>query len=222
MTSRDEILARVRQRLGDEGAAARRAQVQATLAARVGRLQGVRPHAAADALADFCRRAQALACSVAVVGRWAEAPGAVARYLQAAGLPTRGVRWPALPDLDWAAAGLSLEAREARSSDMLGVTGCDCAIVETGTLMLLGSPASHAVTSLLPETHVALVPASRLVQGMEEAWGRLRQEYGEAPGSLPRAVNFVSGPSRTGDIEQTLVLGAHGPYRVHLVVLRDE
>jgi len=83
--------------------------------------------------------------------------------------------------------------------------------------MLLGEVDNHGVTSLLPETHVALVPASSLVWGMEEGWARLRAERG-AP---PRAVNFVSGPSRTGDIEQTLVLGAHGPYRVHLILLQD-
>jgi L-lactate dehydrogenase complex protein LldG len=50
---------------------------------------------------------------------------------------------------------------------------------------------------------------------MEEAWKLARTEHGE----LPRAVNFVSGPSRTGDIEQTIVLGAHGPYRVHVVAV---
>lgn len=69
--------------------------------------------------------------------------------------------------------------------------------------------------SLLPETHIAIVDCGRIVAGMEEGWQLARDEFGE----LPRAVNFVSGPSRTGDIEQTIVLGAHGPYRVHLIVV---
>jgi len=83
--------------------------------------------------------------------------------------------------------------------------------------VVLSGADTPASNSLLPETHVALVPASRIVAGMEEAWQLLRAECGE----LPRAVNFISGPSRTGDIEQTLVLGAHGPYRVHIVVVRQ-
>ncbi|HEY3460897.1 MAG TPA: LUD domain-containing protein, partial [Casimicrobiaceae bacterium] len=69
---------------------------------------------------------------------------------------------------------------------------------------------------LLPETHVAVVRGDQIVVGMEDAFARLRSDR---CGVLPRAVNLVSGPSRTGDIEQTIVLGAHGPRRVHIVVI---
>jgi L-lactate dehydrogenase complex protein LldG len=61
------------------------------------------------------------------------------------------------------------------------------------------------------------VRAGRIVRGMEDAWKLLRDEVGR----MPRAVNFVSGPSRTADIEQTIVLGAHGPYRVHIVLVGE-
>ncbi len=98
---------------------------------------------------------------------------------------------------------------------MAGITGVFCAVAETGTLVVLSGPDTPATTSLLPETHIAVVPASRIVRGMEDAFDLVRAEYGE----LPRAANFISGPSRTGDIEQTLVLGAHGPYRVHIVIV---
>jgi L-lactate dehydrogenase complex protein LldG len=108
-----------------------------------------------------------------------------------------------------------VEGRGALDEDLVGITGCFCAIAETGTLMLCSGPESPATISLLPETHVAVVPVGRIVAGMEEAWKLARAELGE----LPRAVNFVSGPSRTGDIEQTIVLGAHGPYRVHIVLV---
>jgi L-lactate dehydrogenase complex protein LldG len=96
------------------------------------------------------------------------------------------------------------------------VTGAFCAIAETGTLMLLSGRETGARTSLLPETHIAIVDAARIVKGMEEGWALLRSEHQK----IPRAVNFVSGPSRTADIEQTIVIGAHGPYRVHIVVVK--
>jgi L-lactate dehydrogenase complex protein LldG len=60
------------------------------------------------------------------------------------------------------------------------------------------------------------VPAARIVANMEDAWALARTEFGQ----LPRAINFVSGPSRTADIDQTIALGAHGPYRVYIVVVR--
>jgi L-lactate dehydrogenase complex protein LldG len=84
--------------------------------------------------------------------------------------------------------------------------------------MLLSGPDTPASVSLLPETHIAIVPASRIVATMEDAFALLRAER---PGALPRSVNFVSGPSRTGDIEQTIVLGAHGPCRVHIVIVGE-
>ena len=82
--------------------------------------------------------------------------------------------------------------------------------------MTVSGPRTPAVASLLPETHVAIVPVSRIVRGMEEAWQLLREELAQPP----RAVNFISGPSRTADIEQTVTLGAHGPYRVHILLIK--
>jgi L-lactate dehydrogenase complex protein LldG len=68
----------------------------------------------------------------------------------------------------------------------------------------------------LPDTHVAVIRPERIVAGMEEAFALVRTE--NAAG-MPRAMNMISGPSRTGDIEQTIVLGAHGPFRVHILLL---
>lgn len=117
--------------------------------------------------------------------------------------------------LDWAGQGLQVDGRSARDTDLVGITGAFCAIAETGTLMMCSGKETPATTSLLPETHIAVVSRSRIVAGMEDAWSLLRRDQG----GMPRAVNFISGPSRTADIEQTVTLGAHGPYRVHVLLM---
>jgi L-lactate dehydrogenase complex protein LldG len=116
--------------------------------------------------------------------------------------------------LDWSGAGIRVEARAARDTDLVGITGAFCAIAETGTLMTMSGRDTPSTVSLLPETHIAVVRKSRIMRGMEEAWQLMREEVGRPP----RAVNFISGPSRTADIEQTVTLGAHGPYRVHVIL----
>jgi L-lactate dehydrogenase complex protein LldG len=214
MNSREDILKRVRERLGRS--AANLESARAAVGQAISRpAEGPRPPVGPDLAAEFRRRSEALSSTVDRVSALDEVPAAVARYLGAGGLPAQAVCVPALSGLDWAGAGLAVEPRGARDKDLVGITGCFCAIAETGTLMLCSAPESPATVSLLPETHVAVVPVGRIVAGMEEAWALARSELKE----LPRAVNFVSGPSRTGDIEQTIVLGAHGPYRVHIVLV---
>lgn len=169
----------------------------------------------AERVARLRAKAEALSSTSEEVATMADVPAAVARYLAAHQLATHGCVWPALAQLDWKGAGLRLESRAPTGDDPVGVTGAFCAIAETGTLMMLSGPGTPASGSLLPETHVAVVPCSRVVAVMEDGWDLARKERGQ----MPRAVNFISGPSRTGDIEQTIVLGAHGPYRVHLVLV---
>lgn len=177
---------------------------------------GPRPPAPGDLVAAFVDEATKLATTVDEVATLADAPAAAARYLSAHDLPMQAVAWRTLGELDWAAAGVAVEFRKPVDGDLVGLTGCFCATAETGSLVLLSGPDTYASAGLLPETHIAVVPASRIVAGHEDAFALIRAERGE----LPRAVNYVSGPSRTGDIEQTIVLGAHGPYRVHVIVVR--
>lgn len=214
MDAREHILSRVRSRLGrsDTNAAPARQTIAAALASRD---VGPRPSVTGDLTERFVQRSLALSSTVERVQGPAEVADAVASYLQEHGLPAVAVCAADVADLDWGGAGVLVEVREARDHDLVGITACFCAIAETGTLMLCSSPTSPAAVSLLPETHIAVVRASRILPSMEEAWHLARAELG----TLPRAVNFVSGPSRTGDIEQTIVLGAHGPYRVHIVVV---
>lgn len=215
MGSREEILAEIRRRQARGGASpsgAEREQLQTYLRAH---LRGPLPQVAGELAVRFRARAEASASTCDRVAAMADAPAAVARYLDAHRLPKSGCIWPRLAGLDWSAAGLELEPRAAKGEDMVGVTGVFCALAETGTLAMVSGPDTPASASLLPETHVALVPLARLVPHMEDAWDLMRAELGR----LPRAVNYISGPSRTADIEQTLVLGAHGPYRVHIVLV---
>jgi L-lactate dehydrogenase complex protein LldG len=142
-------------------------------------------------------------------------PHALAAYLNGSQLPATGACWPEFAGLDWTGAGLTVEARPVRADDKLGITGVFCALAENGTLMFLSGEDTAGSMSLLPETHVAIVPVSRIVRIMEDGWDLLRRERD----ALPRQVNFVSGPSRTADIEMTLVLGAHGPFRVHVILV---
>jgi L-lactate dehydrogenase complex protein LldG len=216
MSARERILGRVGEALGR--AKPLSAQEREAIEAKVREHpRGPLPEMTWEPLAQFRSRCLGLSSTVDDVQTLQDVPAAVARYLSANSLGSSGVCWPELAALNWADAGLTIAARPAAGNDLVGITGAYCAIAETGTLMLLSGPATHAVTSLLPETHIALVPASRIVRCMEDAWDWLRKERG----TLPRQVALVSGPSRTADIELTMVLGVHGPYRVHIIILAD-
>lgn len=215
MGSREDILAEIRRRQRRGGAAPSRAELEEQRTYLRAHPRGPVPEVGGDLGARLLARAAAAASTGERVAALVEVPSAVARFLDAHRLPKAGCVWPRLAHVDWKSAGLALEARAARGEDPLGVTGVFCALAETGTLMMVSGADTPAATSLLPETHVAIVPIERVVPCMEDGWDLLRAEHGQ----LPRAVNFISGPSRTADIEQTLVLGAHGPYRVHIVLV---
>jgi len=218
--ARENILSRVRQSLGRRDPAAAQARAEAYLAAHA---HGPRPALHAGLVQRFIERARDMESTVERLAGVAAVPSAVARYVDALDLPAplaaqkshAGVCWPEFAALNWHGAGLAIEARPTLGDDRLGITGAYCAIAETGTLVVVSGAATPTATALLPDTHVAVLRASHIVAGMEEAFALLRAERS----SLPRAVNLISGPSRTGDIEQTIVLGAHGPFRVHILVI---
>lgn len=213
MSARENILARIRAKQGKSPspAATERDAVRAHIAAHP---QNARPRTDWDPVERFREQALMLSSTVDAAESPAGVPAAVARYLSGEKLPLAAVCWDELAGLAWEAAGVAIETRGARDGDLVGITGAFCAVAETGTLMTVSAPRTPASVSLLPETHIAVLPASRILRGMEDAWQLLRHELG----ALPRAVNFISGPSRTADIEQTVTLGAHGPYRVHVIV----
>lgn len=173
------------------------------------------PALPADLPTRFIERAQSLASDVTRINDLGTLPTVVAAYLAAQQQPATLIGWPEFAGLDWLGAGLSYQARPVVDGDSVGLTGCYCGLAETGTLLLASGPDSPAMTSLLPDTHIAVLPLERIVPRMEDAWAHLRTSHPRHP----RALNFVSGPSRTGDIEQTITLGAHGPYRVFIVLV---
>ncbi len=127
---------------------------------------------------------------------------------------------PQLAGYDWASQKmLSLRRGRGEATDQVSITGAFAGIAETGTLVMASGPEHPVTLNLLPDTHIAVLRESDIVGGYEEVWGRLRAGYGKD--RMPRTVNTITGPSRTGDIEQTIELGAHGPRRVHIVVVRE-
>jgi L-lactate dehydrogenase complex protein LldG len=214
--ARRAILERIRAAQGRSAEA--NATERATISGYIARHpRGPAPQPYADLLERFRAKAAEMASSVAIVEGWSVVPPAVARYLTAHALSPRAVMAATLVPLDWDGAGMQTEARAPVDEDLVGISRAFCAVAETGTLVFLSDADSPPTINLLPETHIAVLPASRIVATMEDAFDLIRSEKGE----LPRATNFISGPSRTGDIEQTIVLGAHGPRSVHIVVVRS-
>jgi L-lactate dehydrogenase complex protein LldG len=213
--ARKAIFSRIRQAQNRpaEPTEAERAAARAYMEAHT---QGPRPTIGEDLPSAFRQQALRMADTVDEVATSAEVPAAVAAYLDSVGVPKKAIAWRTLENMAWADAGVEAEYRPPVNEDQVGITGVFCAVAETGTLMLLSGADTYTSASLLPETHIAIVPVSRIVAAMEDGFALMRKEYGE----LPRTATFISGPSRTGDIEQTIVLGAHGPYRVHVIIVR--
>lgn len=169
----------------------------------------------------FCQWAEINNATVARVSA-AEVPGEVAAYLARNNLPARAAIAPSsqLDGLDWKSQKLlELRRGNAVASDAVAITGAFAGIAETGTLVMASGPEHPVTLNLLPDTHIVVLREDDIVGGYEDVWGRLRARYGK--NGMPRTVNTITGPSRTGDIEQAMELGAHGPRRMHILVVRE-
>ena len=161
----------------------------------------------------FIYRLSQVHATCCTVRDWNRIPDAVSRYLADIRQPAQVVASPdgCFYPLAW--GGIAIEYRAAAASDPVSVTRACAGIAETGTIAMVSSPASPVTLNFLPETHIVVLERSRLVSSMEQFW--------LIPESRPRAINFITGPSKTADIEQTIVYGAHGPRRFHVLLVES-
>jgi len=118
-------------------------------------------------------------------------------------------------------ASLSLEAPDARRAQVvdadIGVTSVSYAVAETGTLAVAARPGQERLASLLPPVHIAIVERSQIVPDLFDLFSIISQQ---APNDMPTNLALITGPSKTGDIELTLITGVHGPGKWHVIILR--
>ena len=173
-----------------------------------------------QAVTQFAARIEKQGADVSRVATPKKVVGAIGSYLGANNLPPR-IRMGAdavLAALPWKDAwDIERAFGPAESLDKASLSRAVIGVAETGTLFLVSGRDNPTSLAFLPETHMVLIAAGDVVGSYEEAWDRRRTEYGE--GAMPRSVNLIGGPSRTADIEQTIVRGAHGPRRLHVLIL---
>ncbi len=104
--------------------------------------------------------------------------------------------------------------RAACAAADIGITAADYALADTGTLVMLASSGEPRLLSLLPPMHVAVLARERLLTGLDELFTLL-----PVPSAATSSLVFITGPSRTADIEQILVRGVHGPGEIHVVLV---
>ncbi|MCP4380466.1 MAG: lactate utilization protein [Hyphomicrobiales bacterium] len=221
MSDRDIILGKVRRALGtDGGDVGRRAIVIARLENAPRSVIPARGQVSGnERIALFTEMAKRVSASVVRITDRAEIPRAAANYLRDHNLPAR-IRIgddPFLADLLWEVTPVEQSHGPSDGSDPAGLSHAVAGVAETGTLVLTSGNDNPTTLNFLPETQIAVVRAEDIVGDYESVWAMLQEEYGR--GNLPRTVNLVTGPSRSADIEQTLLLGAHGPKRLHIVVV---
>jgi L-lactate dehydrogenase complex protein LldG len=171
----------------------------------------------------FMEMAEAVHASVDLVDNSSKVPSVVSDFLTNNNLTSNIVMAPDknLDHYPWKDKPLlNIRRDKADDRDEVSVTSAAMGFAETGTLMLLSSRDRPSTLNFLPETHIVILRSEDITGSYEEGWELLRgQEDGRF--EMPRTVNFITGPSRTGDIEQTMQLGAHGPRRLHIVIVES-
>ncbi len=211
MSARDEILAAVR-----AGAAMRQAATPA-----LGPVLPARATGAPETLRDrFVEMARLAGATVDPAFGRDGVPAALSAFLSRQGLGDRIVLSlePSLANLPWRAAPrLQVRPGTPTPGDTVSVTAAIAGVAETGSLLVSSGPRAANAAHVLCETHIVILPAGDIVGGYEDALARLRREGG----AMPRAATFITGPSRTADIEKTPQIGVHGPRRLHILLVDE-
>ncbi len=122
-------------------------------------------------------------------------------------------------NLAWPINGkINLVTGAASVEDKASLTGAFSGIAETGTLMIFSAEETPTLQAFLPDFHLVILEKSQIVGPYEHAWKKLQKKF---PQDLPRNVNLITGPSRSADIEQTLLMGAHGPKALVIFLVDD-
>jgi L-lactate dehydrogenase complex protein LldG len=171
-----------------------------------------RPAQDEDPVERFVRKFESRAGTVVRVASRDEIVAAVEAYRLANDIPKKAAVGGALRELKWP-RGWKVHHLAAGIEEALSVTTCFVAVAESGSLIFASGPDNPTTHNFVPDDHVVVLERSQIVEHFEDAWTLLRQR------GMPRATNIVSGPSRTADVEQTIQLGAHGPRRVHVILV---
>jgi L-lactate dehydrogenase complex protein LldG len=221
MNAREAIFASIRRSLavsGDEGP--RRFEVETRLAEAPAGVVPKRGQGDAQArLATFKAEAERAQASLAEVGTSADTPTEIARFLRENNCPAtlRMGADPRLAAMPWSDTSLEILHGPSDGRDVNAVSAAFAGIAESGTLALVSGADNPTTLNFLSDNHIVVLPRDAILADYENLFAKLRGAYGK--GGAPRTLNFITGPSRSADIEQTLLLGAHGPRRLHIVIV---
>lgn len=218
--ARSAILGRIRKSLGVDAAdAARAGEAARRVAEPVSRLIPERALKSGDELvAQFRSFLEGQTATVIETADPSLVPEAVATYLRDTNQPAtlRLGSDARLTGMPWRETGLTILQGAADSADTAGLSHAVAGIAETGTLIIATGADNPVTLAFLPETHVIVVDRSTIVGSYEDALIRVREAFGQR--GMPRTLNYISGPSRTADIGGRIVIGAHGPRRLCVVI----
>lgn len=222
MNARNAIFSKIRKSLAVSGDdQARKATVVSRIAeAKPGLIPARGQLPDAERVQLFITYAEKFGATVTRIGSIAELPGEVSHYLKSRNLPA-SVRMgedSLLQDAHFESEPvLTVLSGASDGMDLAAVSHARAGVAESGTLVLTSGPDNPVTLNFLPEYHIVAVKAEDIGGSLEEAFSGITETYGK--GDMPRTVNFVTGPSRSGDIEQKIIMGAHGPRALHIVVV---